>query len=42
MHAVRVDARDVGLVVDRDRGEDLADGIRHLAGGFLAFAERED
>ena len=32
--AVRVDAGDVGLVLDGDRGEDLADGFGDLAGGF--------
>src|SRR6478752_6336659 len=42
MHSVWIDAGDVGLVFDRDRVEDLADGLGDLVGGFLAFAEGED
>ena len=42
MHPRRIDARDVGLILDGDRMEDFADRVRHLAGGFLAFAEGED
>ena len=42
MHTARIDPGDIRLVFDRDRAKHLADGIGDLAGGFLAFAKREN
>ena len=42
MHSRRIDPGDVGLVLDRDGGEDLADRIGCFSSGFLTFAKGED